>query len=80
MDITDVLQTIEETDYDRVDKCIVYSDIILFLTGFKEGFEIRDTGSKIKNLVAEMIRDELKKQCDNNIEKVKSFIQLNLIR
>lgn len=80
MDITDVLTAIEETDKNRVDKCIIYSDIILFLTGFKENFGINDTGSKIKNMIGEIIVDELKNQCQINIDKTKDFIKFNLIK
>lgn len=80
MDITNILETIEETDYSRVDRCVVYSDIILFLQGFKNNFGVADTGSKLKNAVADIIIKSIKDECDKNIETVKKFINLNLIR
>lgn len=80
MDITEVLIAIEESDKSRVDKCVIYSDIILFLTGMRESFGIQDTGSKIKNLIAELITKAVKDECNSNIDKTKRFIELNLIK
>lgn len=80
MEITDILVKIEETDMGRVDKCIIYSDIVMFLKNFRDNFEVHTTGDKIKDFVAQAIVKELKSQCEHNIDEVKNFIALNLIK
>lgn len=80
MDINEILVKIEETDMGRVDKCIIYSDIVMFLRNFRDNFEVNTTGDKIKDFVAQSIVKELKRQCEKNIDEVKNFIALNLIK
>ncbi len=80
MNITDILQRIEETDYSRVDRCIVYSDLVVFLEDFKKHFCVQETGNKVKDAIILAIVEEIKRQCNENIDEIKNFIALNLIK
>lgn len=80
MNITDILQRIEETDYSRVDRCIVYSDLVVFLEDFKKHFGVQETGNKVKDAIVSIIVEEIKRQCSENIDEIKNFIALNLIK
>lgn len=80
MSITDILQRIEETDYSRVDRCIVYSDLVIFLEDFIKHFGVQETGNKLKDAIVSAIIEEIKKQCNENIDEIKNFIALNLIK
>lgn len=80
IDINDILERIEETDNSRVDKCVMYSEIVLFLQSWINSFEIRDTGNKIHNIVLKRIIAEINSQVLNLQDEVKNFIALNLIK
>lgn len=80
MNITDILQRIEETDYTRVDRCIVYSDLVIFLEDFIKNVRFQETGNKLKDAIISSIMGEIKKQCNENIDEIKNFIALNLIK
>lgn len=80
MNITDILQRIEETDYSRVDRCIVYSDLVIFLEDFAKNVRLQETGNKLKDAIISVIMGEIKRQCNENIDEIKNFIALNLIK
>lgn len=80
VDITDILTKIEETDNSRVDKCIIYSNIVNFLETWINSFTVQDTGNKINNVILKRIIDEINSQVYNLESDVKNFIALNLIK
>lgn len=80
IDINDILERIEETDNSRVDKCVMYSEIVLFLQSWINSFEVRDTGNKIHNVLLNRIITEINSQVSDLQDKVKNFIALNLIK
>ena len=77
MDLHRIVNAIEEMD-DTADRCIAYSEVILYLQQLKETVRFVGTGVPWKDDINNMIIDNLQQSINENIIDIRKFIEFNV--
>ena len=77
MDFSNLYKSIEEIE-DKVDKCLIYTEIILYLKDIRSSIGFKDTGVKWKDDINKMIVNDTIIEIDNKIKELRNFVEFNV--
>lgn len=77
MDLSNLYSSIEEME-DKVDKCLLYSEIILYLKDVAASIGFKDTGVQWKDLINKMIVQDTLTEINSKIKELRNFIEFNV--
>lgn len=77
MQLIELLKYVEETNKDKVDKIIKYSDMIIFLEHLRDQFDIKETDNRIHDVLCKEVLNDFKLVVTKKCNLIKDFIKLN---
>ena len=63
---------------DKLDKCVLYSEIILYLKDVATSIGFKDTGVQWKDLINKMIVQDTLTEINSKIKELRNFIEFNV--
>lgn len=77
MDLTPIYTSIEEMD-DKVDKCLAYTEMILYLKEVSQSIGFKDTGITWKDNINKMIIQDSINEINSKIKELRNFVEFNV--
>lgn len=78
MTVANIIDDIENSTPNKVDRVIIYSEIILFLQELASGLRFQKTDCKWKDYILDSIRQDNINDIEENIKLLRKWITFNV--
>lgn len=77
MNLNKLYESIEGIE-DVADRCIAYSEVIIYLKGLKEVINFQQQDVQWKEIINQQLLYDIRKELDNKVKEVRNFIEFNV--
>lgn len=77
MNLNKLYESIEDIK-DVTDRCVAYSEVIIYLKGLKECINFQQQDTAWKELINKQLLHDIRRELDKKVDEVKSFIDFNV--